>query len=126
MKAKLKTEIDLSVYSNFQKLKHLTRVLSKRKEFLGYDDAVRKAFLDTFYFDQRFDSIYDKWIASGKNKWYYPTLDHKTPLSRGGGWELENLHYMTWFENRAKAEMTLDEWEQFKQTTNTKSDLFWS
>jgi hypothetical protein len=31
---------------------------------------------------------------------------------------------MTWFENRAKADMTKGDWELFKINTNTKSDLF--
>jgi len=39
-------------------------------------------------------------------------------------YSLDNLRFITWFENRAKAEMNLQEWNKFKKTTNTKSDLF--
>jgi hypothetical protein len=33
--------------------------------------------------------------------------------------------FTTWFENRAKAEMTLDEWYMFKVDTGTESNLFY-
>jgi hypothetical protein len=42
----------------------------------------------------------------------------------GGGWSLDNLCFLTWFENRAKADMSADEWAAFRRQTNTTSDLF--
>lgn len=124
MIAKMKTGIDLALYPDYTKLLFLTHFLSKRKKHIGFDDAVRKAFLDRFYFDSDFNAVYDAWIASGKNKWLRPSLEHKIPLSRGGTWESGNLSFVTWFENRAKADMTEQEWDQFKRDTNTTSDLF--
>ena len=124
MKAKLKTEIDLDKYPDYEKLYLLTSILSKRKEHIGYDDLIRELFLDKFYFDANFNSIFDKWKSVGENKWYRPTLDHKVSQANGGTWDLENLQFLTWFENRAKAEMNQDEWEEFKNITNTTSDLF--
>ena len=38
--------------------------------------------------------------------------------------DLDNIQFLTWFENRAKAEMSQQEWDIFKKKTNTKSDLF--
>lgn len=35
-------------------------------------------------------------------------------------------NFLTWFENRAKAEMNQDEWDYFKINTNTKSELFYN
>jgi len=126
MKGKLKTSIDLiSLYPNYEKLKFLTHYLSKHKNYLGFDDYVRKSFLDKFYFDEQFNRIYDKWQETGKNKWYLPSLDHKVSKFNGENWSLDNLQFLTWFENRAKAEMNHDEWEKFKLETNTKSDLFY-
>lgn len=125
MKARMRTGIDLTIYvGNIEKLQLLTGLQAKWKQYIAFDDTMRKAFLDKFYFDETFNAVYDAWVASGKNKWYYPSLDHKTPKANGGGWELDNLHFMTWFENRAKADMTLEEWDVFKKTTNTRSDLF--
>jgi 5-methylcytosine-specific restriction endonuclease McrA len=68
--------------------------------------------------------MYNSW-NNNKGKWNIPTLDHIIPLSRGGDFfDLDNIQILTWFENRAKAEMTQKEWEDFKIITSTKSDLF--
>lgn len=124
MKGRLYTNINLDKYADYERLLFLTTFLSKRKAHIGYDDTVREPFLDKFYFDPQFNAIYDAWIASGKNRWYRPTLDHKQSQSNGGNWELDNLQFLTWFENRAKADMNEDEWKEFCKATNTNSDLF--
>lgn len=121
--ARIEGVVDLSNFDDPEKLKILTQISSKRKQ-LRTSDENRQAFFDRFYFDEAFRAIYDLWIQSGKCKWRRPTLDHIIPLCRGGGWELGNLQFLTWFENRAKADMTGDEWEAFKRTSNTHSDLF--
>lgn len=124
MKGKLYSNINFDKYPDYERLLFLTHFLSKRKAHIGYDDSVREPFLDKFYFDAQFNAIYDAWISSGKNKWYRPTLDHKTSQANGGMWDLSNLQFLTWFENRAKAEMNDDEWLAFCESTNTHSDLF--
>lgn len=53
-----------------------------------------------------------------------PSLDHIHPQAKKGSWNLENLQFLTWFENRAKADMSQEEWGKFKRETNTRSDLF--
>lgn len=121
--ARIEGDVDLSKFKDPRRLKILTKLTSKRKP-LKETDAIRQEFYDTFYFDTAFNAIYDLWIDSGKCMWRRPTLDHKTPLSKGGGWKMENLQFLTWFENRAKADMDYDEWEQFKKTTKTDSNLF--
>lgn len=122
MKAKMKTSISLDEYDDYERLLFLTKYLSKYKRHFDTDEK-RKAFLDKFYIDEQFNMIYDKWIID-KNKWIRPSLDHKNPKSNGGSFDLDNLHFLTWFENRAKAEMTEDEWQKFKELTNTQSDYF--
>ena len=124
MAGKLDTSIDLGRYPDYERLKFLTHFLSKHKQHIGYDDPARKAFLDKFYFDPVFNALYDQWIEHGKDKWYRPTLDHIRPKSNGGSWSLDNLQFLTWFENRAKADMSSAEWDQFKECTNTHSALF--
>lgn len=124
IKARMRTQIDLDAYPNLSKLQFLIRITSKHRKHLGASDDVRKAFLDRFYFDRQFNLIYDRWQASGENKWLYPSLDHKVSRFNGENWQLDNLQFLTWFENRAKAEMNQDEWERFKEETKTKSDLF--
>ena len=70
----------------------------------------------------------DTYILYNKDTEYYdlykPSIDHKIPLSRGGTNELNNLHFVTLFENLAKRDMTMEEWEEFKIKTNTTSTLF--
>lgn len=124
MAAKMGTAIDLSRYPDLARLLILTRLQAKHRAHLAPDDATRQAFLDRFYHDAAFNAVYDAWIASGKDRWFYPSLDHKHPKASGADWTLENLQFLTWFENRAKADMTVEEWEAFRQTTNTRSDLF--
>jgi hypothetical protein len=124
MRAKLKTEIDLSRYPDFERLKLLTRLTARHRAHLGLSDEARRAFLDRFYFDEQFNRVYDAWLASGKSKWFHPSLDHIDPKANGGTFDLSNLRFITWFENRAKADMTLEQWERFKAATNTCSDLF--
>lgn len=122
MKAKMKTTISLDEYEDYERLLFLTRYLSKHKKHFETDEK-RKAFLDKFYIDEQFNMIYDIWIKD-KNKWLRPSLDHKIPKSLGGSFDLKNLQFLTWFENRAKAEMSEEDWQKFKNETNTKSDYF--
>lgn len=123
MKAKMKTGIDLSVYEDYDRLLFLTRYLAKHKASFNSDEK-RKSFLDKFYVDDQFLMIYNVWIQDKENKWLRPSLDHKTPKSVGGSFDLENLQFLTWFENRAKADMSEEEWKLFKDITNTESDYF--
>jgi hypothetical protein len=125
MKNRMRTKIDLDEYPDLSKLQFLVRITSKHFKNIGFSDEVRKSFLDKFYFDIQFNRIYDKWQETGENKWYFPSLDHKVSKFNGGNWSINNIQFLTWFENRAKAEMNLDEWENFKLETNTKSDLFY-
>ena len=53
-----------------------------------------------------------------------PSILNQVPKSRGGDNSLDNLQYLTVFENLSKRDMTMIEWEEFKQKTNTKSELF--
>ena len=124
IKARMRTLIDLDFYPDLSRLQFLIRITSKHFKHLAHCDEVRKAFLDKFYFDERFNRLYDKWQESGENKWYYPSIDHMSSKFNGENWSLDNLQFLTWFENRAKAEMNQDEWEKFKLETNTNSDLF--
>lgn len=43
-----------------------------------------------------------------------PSLDHIVPKAKGGTNDLENLQFLSWFENRCKNDMTQDEWNILK------------
>ena len=46
------------------------------------------------------------------------------PKSKGGDNSLDNLQFLTVFENLSKRDMTMKEWNEFKVRTNTQSDLY--
>ncbi len=122
--ARMGSLLDFKKYPVYERLLFLTKYIAKHRKHLGQNDATRKDFLDKFYHDSQFHRLYDAWVASGKSKWYRPSIDHITPISRGGTFALDNLRFITWFENRAKADMTLPEWESFRRETGTDSALF--
>lgn|GEM_PF-1849094 len=124
MKGRLRTEIDLSRYPDYERLLFLSRLSSKHKQYHGASDEARRAFFDKFYFDDAFNAVFDAWLVHDKSKWWYPSLDHIDPKANGGTFDLENLQFLTWFENRAKADMLPVEWATFKRETDTRSALF--
>ena len=81
-------------------------------------------FIRKFYYDLKFNSIYDTWLTNNKHKLFKPSIDHIVPISRGGSSSLENFQILTWFENRTKNNMTDLEWQTFKDLTHCASDLF--
>lgn len=87
-----------------------------------------KNFYETLWNDVQFNAVYNFWKQQNKTNTFYdwakPSIDHIIPVSRGGTNTLNNLQFLTTFENLAKRDMTQDEWIQFKKDTNTKSDYF--
>ena len=49
-----------------------------------------------------------------------PSVDHIKPSSIGGTYDLDNLQFLTWFENRAKNDMSMDEWIDIKNNIKDK------
>lgn len=82
-----------------------------------------------FYKDNQFNQVYKFWLKhKDKSNTFYdlakPSIDHIIPLSRGGTSKLSNLQILTVFENLAKRDMTMEEWNEFKKLTNTHSNYF--
>lgn len=123
----LKTDVtikDIEKYNNLDMLMFLNKVISRHKNnFNTKKDYI--AYLDKFFFDDMFNKLYLNWINNWKGKRYRPSLEHLLPISRWWTFDLENLTFTTWFENRAKAEMTLQERYIFKKETWTNSNLFY-
>lgn len=85
--------------------------------------------IDYFWNEKQFNCIYSFWKNNKNNQltfydWAKPSLDHIIPISKGGKNNLENFQFLTTFENLAKRDMTMEEWNNFKNLTNTKSDYF--
>jgi hypothetical protein len=104
----------LMQFSDFSKLKLLNDVITNRSGRWSVSTEWYKAYIEKFYNDEQFNSIYTTWIIGGKVKYKKPSLDHITPKAKGGTNALDNLQFLTWFENRCKNDMTQTEWDDLK------------
>ena len=71
-----------------------------------------------FYDDIQFNRIYKIWVDSNFEPYKRPSLDHIVPKAKGGTNDLENLQFLSWFENRCKNDMTQLEWNEIKKNIN--------
>lgn len=103
----------LSQFEDVEKLKFLNRCITDRSGRFSENTEWYKAYVFRFYGDAQFNSIYARWLGSGDN-YLRPTIDHINPKANGGRNELSNLQFLTWFENRAKNDMSQDQWDKLK------------
>jgi len=113
---------DLKEFEDFLKLKYLVEASGRCRSFFNTRELFL-SFLKKYYHCPQFNKIYSTWLDHNQGYWYQPSLDHITPLCQGGSWELTNLQFLTWFENRAKDRMNYLEWESFKKEIELTSDL---
>ena len=104
----------LEKFKDFDRLKFLNRSIARKRDFGDISTSFYKSFIEKFYYDNRFNCVYDKWVDSNMQKLLRPSLDHMLPKSRGGSGELNNLQFLTWFENLSKRDMTQKEWAEIK------------
>ena len=119
MRAHLKYDVDLEwlhQFDDIEKLKVLNRSFGKKRDCRGLTVGVYQSFIEKFYHDNQFNKIYAKWADSGScDKYLKPSLDHIVPKSQGGALDdLDNLQFLTWFENRCKNDMSQSEWLEMK------------
>jgi len=99
----------LMQFDDFDKLKLLNDAITNRDNRYNENTEWYKSYINTFYHCKQFLKIYDNWINK-KDKYLKPSIDHIIPRSMGGTNEIENLQFLTWFENRCKNNMTPTEW----------------
>jgi len=104
----------LSKFEDVEKLKFLNACILDRSGRYEETTEWYKEYIEKFYNDPQFNSLYKKWLNSGKDKYMSPTIYHIVPRSKGGTNEIENLQFLSWLENRCKNDMTQDEWNLFK------------
>lgn len=103
----------LSQFDNLEKLKLLNRCVA----YLNFSTNQYVEFVENFYTDKQFNTLYDKYVATG-NKWFMPSLDHIVPKSKGGTNELSNLRFISFLENMSKKDLDLSDWEKIKLNFN--------
>ena len=104
----------LTQFDDIERLKALNRLLTRDRVSEHFDTAKYMRFIEKFYHDEKFIRQLEL-FAESNNKYDRPSLDHIIPLSRGGTWDLDNLQIISWFDNRAKCDMTQDEYEAMKK-----------
>lgn len=116
MKAHLAYDVTLEWLKQFEdieKLKFLNKSIVRDRDRKGFDTATYISFIEKFYTDEQFNKLYQAWIST-KDKWIKPSLDHIIPKSKSGSLSIDNLQFISWFENRAKVDMSLQEWDVIK------------
>ncbi len=103
----------LDGFEDIEKLKFLNRSLSRKRDCDGFTTDIYKQFIEKFYVDEKFNKLYNEWIRT-KDKWIKPSLDHIDAKCNGGSLLTDNLQFVSWLENRAKANIPQNEWEKMK------------
>lgn len=120
MKSHLKYNVSLewlNQFDNIEKLKYLNRTISRKRDCEGFNTEIYKKFIQKFYYDKKFNNLFDKWIKTN-DKWIKPSLDHICPKTKQGSLLLDNLQFLSWLENRAKIDIDQDKWNLIKEHIN--------
>jgi len=117
MKAHLRYEVSLEWLNKFEdveKLKFLNRSCSRLRD-CQFNSKTYIEFIEKFYIDKKFNKLYTAWSKT-KDKWMRPSLDHISAKCKGGKLDrIDNLQFISWLENRAKADIDQTEWELIKK-----------
>ena len=120
----------LDSFDDFDKFLFIHRTIRTAiGNFSSLEKDKYKELINYFYNQKQFNDIYKFWLSQEKTNTFYdwakPSIDHIIPKTKGGTNDLNNLQYLTVYENLNKRDMTMKEWEQFKKETHTTSDYFY-
>lgn len=111
-------DVDLVWARRFKNLEKMTLLVKRinKKMRKDMDTEMFKAYVEKFYFDENYNNIYNYYISMGKDKMLSPSLDHINPVSKGGSQtDLDNIIFITFFENHVKEATPNDEWQEVKK-----------
>lgn len=104
----------LKQFTDFEKLKFLNSALKRKRDCIGLTQEKYQQFIKKFYDDPNFNKLYTNWLADSNDIWLRPSLDHIIPRSQNANFNIDNLRFLTWFENRCKNDMSIEKWEHIK------------
>lgn len=104
----------LSQFDDTEKLKLLNECITNRSGRFDVSTEWYKQYIEKFWSCDQFNLIYNRWVNSGKDRLKKPSLDHIQPKSKNGCEMLDNLQFLSWFENRCKNDMTQEDWDNLK------------
>ena len=81
----------------------LTNIYSKQKTRKGVNYSLKELHA-MFLNNKKFDRLYKEWIKSNYNIQFKPTIDRINPKL---GYTQDNIHCLTWAENRYKQRMEM-------------------
>ena len=117
MASHLRFDIDykwLMQFDDIEKLKTLNCCITNRSGRFDVSLEWYKAYILRFWNCPDFNTVYSRWVDSDYELLKKPSLDHIHPVSKGGDLDINNLQFLSWFENRCKNHMSQDEWDKVK------------
>lgn len=120
MKNHLKYDVSyewIDQFEDLERVKYLNHALCRKRDYDGYDTNEYKKYIEKFYNDEKFVRLFNSWKETG-DKYIKPSLDHLIPKSKGGTLGVDNIQFISWFENRAKNDIPFEKWEELKRNIN--------
>ena len=117
MKSHLRFDVSIEYLSQFldiEKLKTLNKCITNRSGRFSENTDWYISYIDKFYSDSQFNKIYASWVRNGKDAYLRPSVDHIVSRAKGGTNDIDNLQFLSWFENRCKNDMTQEQWDDTK------------
>lgn len=101
-------------FEDTEKLRVLSGVLLKDKTGAHFSSEKYRRFIEKFYDDPNFISVYSDWIAEDRAAFAEPSLSYIIPLSKGGSGDIDNLQIIPSCLNHAKSDYLPEEWDYIK------------
>lgn len=119
MRSKNRFKYDLDIkwvakFKEYDKFKYLCR---KHSNYWNHNKEQFMQYIEKFYNDERFNKIYSIW-QSTKNPLLKPSIDHIDAVSTSNNSSIDNLQCLTWFANRAKNNMSKEQWQHVCENLN--------
>ncbi len=117
MQTHLRFDVDLDwlvQFKNIEKIKMLNAAIQKRGNRFDENTEWYVNYIEKFYYDVQFDKVFNTWISNECISYLKPSIDHINPRSKGGNNDINNLQFLSWFENKCKHAMSQDEWNDIK------------